>query len=135
VIIWMNLPGYKPAAQAYYSDDDGATFFADDVQKIYPFDHNGKQAYRAYVYECPGNPRFVSYLARYSDSTKAKMTELAAKSGDADAAAELARLRDGGVEVRKPNQAKWVPLFGREGEAISGHPRCSDGKVAKNVWP
>jgi hypothetical protein len=34
--------------RAFYSDDDGQTYFVDEVDKLVPFDHNGKQAYRAY---------------------------------------------------------------------------------------
>jgi len=42
--------------RAYFSDDDGKTFFVDDIEKIVPFDHDGKPGFRAMVYQCSSNP-------------------------------------------------------------------------------
>ena len=36
---------------AFYTDDNGKGFFKDDINKISPFDHNGKQAYRCSVFQ------------------------------------------------------------------------------------
>src|SRR5579862_2306749 len=47
-------------SRMYYSDDDGKTYFADSTSRIFPFDHNGKPAYRAYVFQGSGQP-FVAY--------------------------------------------------------------------------
>src|SRR4029453_3783233 len=41
-----------PSGMAYYSVDDGATWFADAADKPSPFDHQGKPAYRVYVWKC-----------------------------------------------------------------------------------
>src|SRR5439155_23406719 len=79
-----------PITRGCFSDDDGKTYFADDVYKAYPFDHNGKQAYRAYVYRAGSGTPFVGYLGR-----------------------------EGGMEVKKPGGAKWVPLTGPAGSAIT----------------
>ena len=38
---------------AFYTDDNGKTFFKDNIDKVVPFDHNGKQAYRADVFQVP----------------------------------------------------------------------------------
>ena len=56
--------GGSPAAvkdMAFFTDDDGATWFADDAKKIPPFDHNGKQAVRARVYRSGGKTFAVPY--------------------------------------------------------------------------
>jgi hypothetical protein len=51
--------------QAWYTEDDGKTWFADDAGRLSPFDHNGKQAYRCYVWTCDGGKtQFVSHLER-----------------------------------------------------------------------
>ncbi len=121
-------------SSAYYSVDDGKTFFADDVDRIYPFDHQGKQAFRVYVYQCDGRSPEVSYLARYEESTRVKMEKLKGNSSP-DAVAELNSLIGTGIEVKKPGGAKWVPMFGGEGQSITMHPTCSDGSTAKAVNP
>jgi hypothetical protein len=49
----------------WYTSDDGKTWFADAGDRVYPFDHNGKQAYRCYVWSCDGGKtKFVSHLER-----------------------------------------------------------------------
>lgn len=53
-------------AQAYYSDDDGQTYFKDSVYKFPPSDHNGKTAVQAVVYEDAHGNKFVAYLQRYT---------------------------------------------------------------------
>ena len=32
--------------KGFFTDDDGATFYVDDITNIPPYDHNGKKAYR-----------------------------------------------------------------------------------------
>src|SRR4051812_7950909 len=75
MFIWANKGVPERVSRGYYSDDDGKTYFDDDVDKIYPFDHNGKPAYRAFVYQCGSDKPFVHYLGRYSDKAKARMAE------------------------------------------------------------
>jgi hypothetical protein len=134
LMIWANSSAVGRVANAYYSDDGGKTFFADDVDKIYPFDRNGKPAYRAYVYKC-GGKEFVSYLARYPDSTKAKLAELEKKSGDPEAAGQIAQMRSTSIEVRKPGDEKWVALFSNAGQQIASHPPCPEGGTAMMASP
>src|ERR1700722_15628935 len=67
--IWHAKSGEASgASKAYYSIDDGATTFVDDFFKAYPFDHDGKPAYRAYVFQTTDGKRFVGYLERYTSS-------------------------------------------------------------------
>lgn len=120
--------------QAYYTVD-GKTFFADDIDKIYPFDQGGKPAYRAYVYQCSGGDPFVAYMARYSDGAKKRIAELSAKSGDPEAQGQVVQLRNAAIEVKRPNDAKWVPVFSAPGGEIASHPQCKEGGVAKPVNP
>ena len=53
--------------KTFYSDDDGEELVSRRHLKGSPFDHNGKQAYRAIVFRCPNGPPFVAFLAKYSD--------------------------------------------------------------------
>ena len=54
----------------FFSDDDGATWFIDDNTRIPPFDHGGKPAYRAEVFECGTGKPFVAYLEKFTDAKK-----------------------------------------------------------------
>ena len=53
--------------KAFFTVDDGATWFADDITKMPPFDHNGKQAVMCFVYKTgPNGKPWVSHLQRYT---------------------------------------------------------------------
>jgi hypothetical protein len=91
--------------QAFFSDDDGKTYFADDASKVAPFDHNGKQAVRAWVYSCNGK-KFVSHLERYTPEAKVKLEQARAQAkGDLTV---LDAIQMTGVEVKKPGEGAWV---------------------------
>ena len=62
-------------AKAFFSDDDGQTYFTDAADKIPPFDHKGKQAVTAYVFRCNGGKPFVGYLEMYDPQTKKVMED------------------------------------------------------------
>ena len=100
------LPGI--VERAFFSDDDGKSYFADDVKKGYCFDHDGKQACRAFVYRCGSGKPFVGVLARP-----------AGQATTAPVASNLRYKGQGGppptLEVRKPGQAKWVLTTTAEG--------------------
>lgn len=112
----------KPSTHAFYTVDDGATYFPDDAKKIAPFDHEGKEAVKARVYKCADGKEFVGYLERYTPDAKKKLEELRAitstKDADKQAAARkgvqlqgLAMAAQMGVEVKKPGDANWVPMM------------------------
>jgi hypothetical protein len=65
-----SIPKVDPAvvqasAPAYFTTDDGATTFVDSGSNVAPFDHNGQQAVKAYVYMFNGR-QVVAYLEKYS---------------------------------------------------------------------
>ncbi len=120
--------------QLYYSIDDGATFFAEDANRIYPFDHNGQPAYRVYVYRCGDGQPFVSYLARYNDRTRTRLEQLIAK-GSPDDVGEIARLRGAGIEVKKPGDKEWVALDDPAAAEILSGPACPQDQPLRAVLP
>ena len=77
---WLRTPELRIPDKAFYSDDDGQTYFVDDLWKVPPFDHNGKTAVRAYVFSYDGGKKqFVAYLMKYDDEMKNRFEqELAA---------------------------------------------------------
>jgi hypothetical protein len=95
--------------QAFYSADDGKTFFVDDIRKYPPFmTDDGREAVGAVVISCRGGKEpFVTYLWRYTPEARKKLEE-ALSSGDpaaigvAESSVELAK------ELKRPGDTEWV---------------------------
>ena len=89
--------------QSYYSDDDGKTYFADDMNRVVPFDHNGKPAVLAYVYRT-GSETKVHYLERFTPEGQ-KLAEQSLKMKH-----EIAFPDDVAASVReykRPGETTW----------------------------
>jgi hypothetical protein len=99
---------------AFFSDDDGATWFIDDNTKIPPFDRGGKPAYRAEVFECGTGKPFVAYLEKF---TAAKKQQIQAEL--ADHPENLPALLQTPTEIKKPGDAKWLSPDAPGGSAES----------------
>jgi hypothetical protein len=90
--------------QAYYTDDDGKTFFADDSKKMTPFKHSGKDAYRAHVYKCSKGEPFVGYIERHTDYGK-QQKGISLEMGSRPSFSDNALF-----EIKKPGKNPWVPV-------------------------
>ena len=67
--------------QAFYTVDDGETWFADSAYRIAPFPHEGKTAVIAQVYSyAGGSKRFCAYVAKYTEPARAKLEPAIAKA-------------------------------------------------------
>ncbi len=77
VLAYTQWPARIPKGDtAYYTDDDGQTWFTDSVYKTPPFDHNGKTAVRALVYTYEnGHKTFCPVLERYNSAMKKELDE------------------------------------------------------------
>jgi len=84
--------------QAYYTVDDGKTFFADSTDKVPPFDHEGQPAVTAYVYQC-GGQKFVGYMERFTP----KFHDYVVAHGRTPEAARYGR------ELKRPGEPNWLP--------------------------
>ena len=75
IVIYTYWPEKKPnLLQAFYSDDDGQTWFADSVYRVAPFDHNGKTAVAAQIYTYDdGKKQFCGYLSQFTPDAKARL--------------------------------------------------------------
>jgi hypothetical protein len=111
-IVWQLIPHNPPiATKDFYTDDDGATYFTDDIKLVPPFDHNGKEAVRARVFQCPGSGKFVGYMEKYSPNAKkqldAAMSKPATQGPPAFDPMLEANLINGRL-IKKPGEGKWV---------------------------
>ena len=112
VVIWQfsgrsgstQLTAPVAGDQAYYTDDDGKNFFADDSKKMTPFKHGGKDAYRAHVYKCSKGEPFVGYIERHTEygrTQKGIALEMGSRPSFSDNAM---------FEIKKPGTNPWVPV-------------------------
>jgi hypothetical protein len=110
--------------KAFYTVDDGKTFFEAGSENIAPFDHKGQQAVSAYVYECNGK-RFVGYLERYTPAAKQKIAQKTFTPQD----------QVSGRELKKPGDAAWVKSTEFAGVAKIVDVKCPDGGVPEPIAP
>jgi hypothetical protein len=120
-------PNLSPP-RSFYSTDDGKTWFDAEADKIPPFDHNGAQAVRVFVFRCgeKGTP-FVGYMERYTPEAAKKMAELST-AGSTDDPMVMEQLQMTGVEIKKPGDAKWYLRNTPAAERIMDV-KCPDGST------
>jgi hypothetical protein len=82
---------------AFFTVDDGKTFFTAAGENVPPFDYNGQTAVHAYVFEFNGK-RFVGYLERFTPEAHQQMIE-----GKATPATQMY-----GRELKRPGDKTWV---------------------------
>ena len=104
---------------AYYSDDDGQTYFTDSVYKFPPFDHDGKTAVEVVLAES-GTHRFIGYLMRFTPEARKQLQQKyddAVKSGLPVQRTVLDFMSSPpisleGMEVKLPGDGhEWVPAL------------------------
>jgi len=98
----------------FYTVDDGETWFVDDIDKITPFDHDGKPAVLVHLFTCDGGKaRFVGYLEKLPDGAvekyRARMNFPASATPEADDVAEMV-----GSLVKRKGEMEWVASIDRE---------------------
>src|SRR3954470_1224558 len=105
--------------RAFFSVDDGKTWFVDDATQLAPFQHNGKEAVRAYVVECNGK-KFVNHLERYTPEGKQatlRLREVVKKGPPPGVLVAAAQQR--GRELKRPGDTTWTPGNSPAAEAIT----------------
>jgi hypothetical protein len=104
--------------QAFFSDDEGATYFADAADKGYVFDHGGKKAQRVFVYRCGSGKAFVGVLARTAERVGGPAGATPAPEPPARYAGKGRGGLPPALELRKPNDSKWVLAASPEGQEL-----------------
>jgi hypothetical protein len=128
ILAWHFWPEKKAnLSQAFFSDDDGQTWFQDSVYLIPPFDHNGKTAVRAEIFTYDsGKKPFCAYLAKYTDEAKKRLEDSIAEAkkngqppNSASAFADPMYLR-ANLLVKKPGAGNpWVPSIDHSSAQIT----------------
>ena len=115
--------------QAFYSVDGGSTWFRAAATSIPPFDHGGKPAYEAEVFECRHSSAFVATLQCYSPDVKTRLEKAIA---DKRPTAEILDMEARNPPmVKKPGSPDWIKLTPQTGpqymQAVA--PICPDGSA------
>jgi len=98
-------------AKAYFSVDDGKSWFADDLTNVPPYDKDGKQAVRAFVYRCSDGTKFVGYLQRFTPEAKRAIEQIQTPDPNHKGPPDTDAVRMAytvGREVKRPGDANWV---------------------------
>jgi hypothetical protein len=116
-----------PDTKAFYTIDDGATTFVDEVDKIVPFKKDGKDAVKAHVYECKGT-RTIAYLEKFDDAAKAKLEKFYSNPANKGKyMPERYEVEQTGKFYKKPGAAnKWVKANSDESANVAVVPKCGD---------
>jgi hypothetical protein len=129
--------GTGPAQQtAFYTEDNGKTFFKDDLFKASPFDHNGKKAYRCDVFES-GGKQFVGLIYRHTDSGRRDIEAYYPnKAKDPDGSTRRG-IEERGMQVKPVTAADnaWVIADDTAASRLQASVKDPSGKPAKLVQP
>jgi hypothetical protein len=74
-LYWTSGRVHFHANEAYFSDDDGQSYYKDSIYHFPPYDHDGRTAYEAMVAISTRGDRFVAYLMRYRPSVRKELQE------------------------------------------------------------
>lgn len=127
-----------PLTKAFYTIDDGKTWFRDDINKVAPFDVDGKAAVEAIVASCSGK-QFAMYLQKCSDEgTKLieSLHEQERRSGQPGSQTKeiMAVKYDPKYQVCKlPGDQLWIPTSAIS--TLKNFGKCPDGSELTSVRP
>lgn len=137
----VNLKSSMPerATKAFYTADDGKTWFVDSIDRIPPFDQGGKTAVRAEVFVCSNDGKqFVGYMERYSADFKKRLDESAAAVAagrPASLTRNSAEVAMRGTEVKRPGDPNWVSGTDLIGKNKVTRVSCPSGGMIDSVEP
>ena len=118
----LSGPGAPSASEAYYTTDDGQSYFGGSVKDVPPFQKDGKTAVRAHVYRCTKcGKTFVNHLERYTPDVKKKVEAAYARGPAAANDPTFMMGLETGIEVKPPGTGAWV--------------KATDPKYAQVVQP
>jgi hypothetical protein len=119
--------------KAFYSVDDGKTWFIDDSSNIPPYKtKDGKDAVRAQIFTCDdGKTKFCGYLEAYAPQDKMVLENMAKNQGKAGGPPAAYMGYTGQPLVKKPGVPAWIPLSPATTPAYQQivQVRCPDGST------
>jgi hypothetical protein len=124
------------ATRAFYTDDNGKTFFKDDVNKVSPFDHNGKQAYRADVFQDVDGKQFVGLVYRYTPAGRREIENFMAKKAKDPDGSLRRSIEQRGMQVQRAGgDGPWAQPDEQAIERLQASIKGPTGKQAALIAP
>jgi hypothetical protein len=115
VFLFMQMRGRAAPspgnAKAFFSVDDGKTWFTDDLTNVPPYDKNGQQAVRAFVYRCTDGTKFVGYLQRFTPDAKRAIEQIQTPDPNHKGPPDTDAVRMAytiGRQVKRPGDPNWI---------------------------
>ena len=130
IAIYLELqpPPKEEAPLAFFTIDDGRTWFTADAESLPPFDYKGHKAVKAHLYTCDGGKtRFVGWLQKLPEDVL--RDALANGPLDDDAIAMKA-----GWMAKRPGESDWTnsKTDPEKYEQIT-RVKCPDGGTPQSV--
>ena len=134
--------GARVVKAAYYTVDDGQTWFAAGIDQSAPFEHDGKEAVKVYLFRCGKGKPFVAYLERFTPAGKKKADNMwaaaRAKAKQTGGQPEIdtmamSALVATATEVKKPGESQWYDV--RTAPRSVMQLQCPDGGSLKDMYP
>ena len=122
---------------AFYTDDNGKTFFKDDIDKFSPFDRGGKQAYRCSVFQDASGKQFVGLVFRHTESGRRELEAyFPNQSKDFDGSTRRG-IEERGMQVKPvaASEKAWVPADDTTVTQLQASRKDASGKPVKLVQP
>ena len=131
VIGWMSLSPSGPpkVTKAFFTVDEGKSWFVGDVETITPFDVDGKPAVRAYLFRCPGKGVYCGLLSRHIGGAEKKTVEPSQSTASGNRSQS-----NPAKEFKKPGQSQWIDGRSMEMVALAVQ-KCADGTEAQTKMP
>jgi hypothetical protein len=140
IITYVRMPKQTKVEipdSAFFTDDEGLTYFEDDSDKIVPYERNGKTVYRAWVYRCGSDKPFVGVIGRYTAAGRELLEENKTKPKKDQEPNLHFTLENMHMEIRKvsADQKRWTINDALEGARLRESVMCPSGEPAKPVEP
>ena len=130
--------GAGPVARtAFYTDDNGKSFFKDDINKLSPFDRGGKQAYRCSVFQDAAGKQFVGLIFRHTDSGRKELEAYFAKRPSDPDGSTRRGIEERGMQVKPVAAREQAWVYADEATVMSLQSSLKDasGKPVQLVQP
>lgn len=122
IAIIVELRGAIPLApKSFFTDDNGKTWFRASARLHPPFQHDGRTAYRCYVYKTKQGKEFVGYLQKWPQAA----IDLA-KHDPSKPMPHMTSLPTGSL-LKRPGDKQWTNATPTEFPYFSSQLRAPDG--------
>jgi hypothetical protein len=127
IIVYTYKPQHRPKGdKAFFTDNDGQSYYEDSIYLVPPCDRDGKTTVRAMVYSYDGGRhQFCPYLQRFTKDAKKRLDDAvadAATQGKPPSSVSLFNdkgILTYGLEIKLPGPGHpWVPRLGTQGAAV-----------------